>query len=74
MELVSGEIGGIPPGLPVGSPIHVTFRLAKDGTLQVTASEPSSGRNLCLEAKFEGVMSEQEVEQRKGILMKKVVS
>jgi molecular chaperone DnaK (HSP70) len=74
VELVSGEIGGIPPGLPVGSPIHVTFRLAKDGTLQVTASEPSSGRNLCLEAKFEGVMSEQEVEQRKGILMKKVVS
>ncbi|MEI9975281.1 MAG: Hsp70 family protein [Ignavibacteriota bacterium] len=74
VELVSGEISGIPPGLGAGSPIHVTFRLAKDGTLQVTASEASSGRDLRLEATVEGVMSGQEVEQRRGVLLKKAVS
>jgi molecular chaperone DnaK len=74
VELVGGEIGGIPAGLPAGSPIHVTFKLAKDGTLHVTAAEASSGRDLRLEAKVEGVMSEQEVEQRKGVLLRKAVS
>lgn len=74
-KLISeGEIAPLPPNLPVGSPIHVTFRLAEDGTLSVTALEPSSGRDLKLEVKVEGVMSQQEIEASKGMLLKQNVS
>lgn len=60
-DVVSGEIEGLPANLPQGSPLHVTFRLQDDGTLTVTAVEPVSGKNLRLEARLEGVMSQQEV-------------
>lgn len=74
-KLISeGDIAPLPPNLPAGSPIHVTFRLAEDGTLSVTAVEPSSGRDLNLEVKVEGVMSQQEIEASKGMLMKQNVS
>ncbi|MDX6527826.1 MAG: molecular chaperone DnaK [Blastocatellia bacterium] len=69
-----GEIAPLPANLPAGSPIHVTFRLAEDGTLSVTAVEPSSGRDLNLEVKVEGVMSQQEIEASKGMLLKQTVS
>ena len=69
-----GEITGLPSGLPAGSPIHVTFRLEDDGTLKVTAMEPTSGQELQLEVDVEGVMSSDEVEQRKGLLLKKNIS
>ena len=64
----------IPSDVPVGSPIDITLRLDEDGTLKVRAVEPSSGRELKLEAKVEGVMSQQEVEEKKGMLLKKTVS
>ena len=57
-----------------GWPIHVTFRLAEDGTLNVSAEEPSSGRDLKLEVKVEGVMSQEEIESSKGLLLKQTVS
>lgn len=69
-----GEITGLPANLPAGSPIHVTFRLAEDGTLQVTAVEPMSGATLQLNISVEGVMSSEEVEEMKGLLLKKSVS
>jgi molecular chaperone DnaK len=68
------ELTGLPPNLPAGSPIHVTFRLAEDGTLNVSAVEPSSGRDLKLEIKVEGVMSQEEIEASKGMLLKQNVS
>lgn len=72
-KIVEGEIK-IPPGLPEGSPIHVTFRLQEDGTLKVSAVEPSSANELKLEAKVEGVMTPEEVEEKKGMLLRKSVS
>ena len=69
-----GEITGLPPNLPAGSPIHVTFRLEEDGTLQVTAVEPMSGATLQLNITVEGVMSSEEVAEMKGLLLKKNVS
>jgi molecular chaperone DnaK len=73
-NLGEGEITGLPANLPAGSPLHITFRLEDDGTLKVSAVEPSSGRNLNLEINVEGVMSPQEVEEKKGILLQKSVS
>jgi molecular chaperone DnaK (HSP70) len=68
--LVEGEIVGLPPGLPAGSPIQVTFLLAEDGTLSVRAVEPSSGRDLRLDAQVrDGVMSRAEVEASKLTLL-----
>jgi molecular chaperone DnaK (HSP70) len=72
--ITTGEITGIPENLPAGSAIHVTFRLEEDGTLSVTAVEPSSGRDLKLVAKLEGVMSQEEVAERKGVLLRQTVS
>ncbi len=73
-QISEGQITGITPNLPAGSPIHVTFRLEEDGTLRVSALEPSSGRDLSLEVKVEGVLSREEVEELKGLLLKKSVS
>ncbi len=75
IELQSGEIAGLPPALPAGSPIHVAFCLEEDGTLKVRAEEPSSGQQLTLEvAARSGVMSQEEIEEVKGLLLQKQVS
>jgi molecular chaperone DnaK (HSP70) len=73
-EVVNGYIEGLPAGLPKGSPIHVTFRLREDGTLTVRALEPSSGKNLDLQARIEGVMSEAEVAATTSKLSRVTVS
>ena len=73
-RVAEGEIMGLPGDLPAGSPIHVTFRLEEDGTLRVSALEPRSGQDLQLEVEVEGVMSTKEVEERRGLLLKKSVS
>jgi molecular chaperone DnaK (HSP70) len=74
VELGQGEISPLPQGLPAGSPIHVTFRLTEDGTLEASASEPSSGQQLELKIEVKSVMSEDDVEKSKRILLKKTVS
>lgn len=72
--IAEGDITGLPGGLPAGCPIHIKFRLEEDGTLHVSAIEPRSKRELTLEVKVEGVMSRDEVEQKKGMLLRKTVS
>lgn len=74
IQIGEGQITGMPPNLPAGSPIHVTFRLQDDGSLKVTAVEPTSNQSLELDIKVEGIMSDDEVEEKKGILLKKNVS
>jgi molecular chaperone DnaK len=74
VEISEGQISGLPPNLPVGSPIHVTFRLEEDGTLKIAAIEPSSQKDLKLEVRVEGFMSREEVLEKKGVLLKKTVS
>ena len=74
VEIGEGQITGLPPNLPVGSPIHVTFRLEEDGTLKITAIEPSSQKELKFEVRVEGFMSREEVLEKKGLLLKKTVS
>ena len=74
VRISQGEITPLSPNLPAGSPIHVTFKLEADGTLFVSALEPSSGRNLNMDVKVQSIMSREEVEQRTGILLKQTVS
>lgn len=70
----NGMLVGLPPNLPAGSPIHVTFRLGEDGVLFVKGLEPTSGKSLDFEIKVEGVMTQEEVEKLKGLVLKHKVS
>lgn len=72
--IVDGDLAPLPPGLPAGAPIHVTFRLERNGLLKVKALEPSSGAELQLEATVEGVMSREQAEAARGLLLCKQVS
>lgn len=64
-RVAEGLIKGIPLGLPKGSPIHVTFRLERDGTLTVRAVEPSSGKNVTIELKIQGAASRNDIQMKR---------
>jgi molecular chaperone DnaK (HSP70) len=66
---------GNTPNLPVGSPSNVTFRLEAEGTLKVKGVEPSSSKELNFELKVEGgVMSREEIKEKRGLIMKQNIS
>jgi molecular chaperone DnaK len=73
-EICSGDLTGLPPNLPRSSPIEVTFRLVEDGTLDVSAFEPRSKRELKLQVNIQGVMNDAEVREARGKLGREVVS
>jgi molecular chaperone DnaK len=60
--VLDGELTQIPP-LPAGSVIRVTVRIAIDGRLTVLAHEPTSGRELVLEAFVEGVVDDADTQR-----------
>ena len=55
-----GLISGLPPHLPVNSPIDVVMKVDRGGILEVTATEPTSGRNLRIEVQV-SLLSDEEV-------------
>ncbi|GAB3170831.1 Hsp70 family protein [Myceligenerans halotolerans] len=61
-RVIDGELGGFGT-LPAGSVIELTFDIALDGRLTLTAREPRSGRSLRLEAFVEGVVDTAETER-----------
>jgi len=61
-RVLDGELTGLGT-LPAGSLIRITMRIAADGRLTVIAHEPSSGRELQLEAYVEGVVDGAETER-----------
>lgn len=70
-----GNLVGLPPNLPEGSPIIVTFRLEEDGTLKVRGLEPSSNTDLNFEVEVVGgVMSREEIQAKRGLIMKHDIS
>jgi molecular chaperone DnaK (HSP70) len=71
--LAKGEITDLPPNLPSGSPIDVTYELDVSGKLLVGAVEPESGKGLHLEVMVEGAMTEAEVEKSTAELLKRQV-
>jgi molecular chaperone DnaK (HSP70) len=63
----------MPGGLPIGSPIDVRFRLTEQGRLEVTASDPGTGKKVVIEVRTACVMSDEEVEwARRRALLRKV--
>ncbi|GAA4720021.1 Hsp70 family protein [Phytohabitans rumicis] len=54
--VLDGELSGLPPGLPAGSPIQLTLRIGLDGRLSLVATEPKSGAALTIEACIDGVL------------------
>jgi molecular chaperone DnaK len=70
-RVLDGELTGI-GHLPAGSVIEVTIKVAIDGRLTVIAREPTSGRELTLEAFMDGVVDfaeAAELTDRVGVLM-----
>ncbi|GIJ48321.1 molecular chaperone DnaK [Virgisporangium aliadipatigenens] len=55
-RVLDGELSGLPPGLPAGSPIRIVLSLGLDGRLGLTATEPRSGAELHLSAYIDGVL------------------
>ncbi|NDD30910.1 MAG: Hsp70 family protein [Proteobacteria bacterium] len=69
-----GELTGLPQPLPAGAPIHVKFRLREDGTLEVMGFEPNSKREVTFQIKVDGILSDEEVAERRSDLMQIQVS
>jgi molecular chaperone DnaK (HSP70) len=70
-----GDLVGFPTNLPGGSPILVTFRLEEDGTLKVKGVEPSSNTDLDFDVSVKGgVMSREEIQEKRGLMLKHNVS
>ncbi len=63
LKLVDGNIEGITPDLPQGSPIEVSFKLNEQGLLEVLAKEESSGKVLRLEYQSDAVLSDEQVDE-----------
>jgi len=57
-----GLISGLPPHLPANSPIDIVMTVDRGGLLEVSATEPSSGRNLRIEVQV-SVLSDEEVQK-----------
>jgi len=75
VQIGFGNLVGVTPNLPAASPIIVTFRLEEDGTLKVKGFEPSSNKDLTFEVKVEGgVMSREEIQEKRGLIMKQNIS
>jgi molecular chaperone DnaK (HSP70) len=63
-EIGTGELP-LPPGLPAGAPLSVTFRLNEQGRLEVTALDLTGKKQIQFEVQTAGVMSDEEVQQAK---------
>lgn len=64
----------LPPGLPEGSPIEITFHLDEQGRLHATALELSARKIIEADIQTERVISQEELVQAKARATKLVVS
>lgn len=55
----------LPPELPQGSPLEVTFKLNEEGRLEITAVELSEGKQIETSIETKSVISEEELEEAK---------
>ena len=58
----------LPEGLPMRSPIRVTFAISRDGRLAVTATDLAGGGSIAVEFETEAVMDAEEVAERSTAL------
>ncbi|MEE8526838.1 MAG: Hsp70 family protein, partial [Thermoanaerobaculia bacterium] len=58
--LIDGFLEDLPPGLPHGSDIEVTFTLTEEGLLEVVAVEPVNDKSLQLRKDVSHTLSDDE--------------
>ncbi|MEZ4989224.1 MAG: Hsp70 family protein [Saprospiraceae bacterium] len=63
---IGSAILNIPPGLPAGSPIEITFKINEEGRLDVRAIELTDHRTVETTIETSSVISGQELEQAKA--------
>ncbi|MEV0701486.1 Hsp70 family protein [Saccharopolyspora sp. NPDC050389] len=61
-----GLIDGLPP-LPVGSPVNIRMTVDDEGLLELTATEPSTGKSLDIKVRV-SVRSDEEVAEAKKVV------
>ena len=66
--LIGDALLALPPGLPAGAPIEVTFTLKEDGRLEVTGVDKTSNGVVNATIQTNSVISDQEVEATKQII------
>lgn len=54
----AGDITGLPP-LPAGSPVDIVVSVTEEGLLELTATEPTSGKSLRIEVRVSTMTAEQ---------------
>jgi molecular chaperone DnaK (HSP70) len=64
------RITGLPPSLPKGSPVEVTFTLDESGRLQVRAMEPTSGQFVVTTIQCESGMSRDKIDRARTAMEK----
>ncbi len=67
-RIVEGMLTGIPPGLPAGQPVDVTFRLGDEGILDILAE--CNGRQLTLQWQMPGQAPPDELEKPRPVLVR----
>ncbi|MBC7352393.1 MAG: Hsp70 family protein, partial [Thermogutta sp.] len=61
------RITDLPPNLPKGSPVEVTYAFSAQGRVIVTARDKTSGREARIEIERRGVLAEEEVDALKRL-------
>lgn len=71
-EIGNGVINGLPPNLPAGSPIRVTFKIDENGLLDVEALSITGNKKVNFQIQTTDVMSQEEVEaaKKRGLSIK----
>ncbi|MCL2073556.1 MAG: Hsp70 family protein [Marinilabiliaceae bacterium] len=64
-EIGEGIIEGLPPNLPAGSPVEVTFKISEEGLLEVNAVEKTANNEVNFSIEIASAMSEEELAKAK---------
>lgn len=67
-RVLDGELSGLPPNLPAGSPIDLHLAIGTDGRISCTARERSSGIELEMESYMEGVSDTAQTESQRRVV------
>ena len=65
-SVIAGNISGLPPGYPRGTPVEVTFAMDNSGRLTVTAQHPGKSEPLVLEQETGRAITPEQIEESRS--------